>query len=440
MEIALLVVLILLNGLFAMAEIALVTARKSRLQRLADEGDRSAQAALRLGREPTQFLSTVQIGITAIGILNGIVGEAALAEPLALTLQQAGLPQGASTVSATAIVVAGITYLSIVVGELVPKRLAQLNAETIARRLALPVLWLALLSRPFVWLLSRSTEVVLRLLGRRIEDGNGLTEEDIDAVLAEGTRSGVIEPYEHDMVRKIFRLDDRQLLSLMTPRSDIVFLDLEQPMAVNMQRISVSEHSCFPVCRGDIQDVLGVATARQLLRQQLTDSSFTLDALLEPPVFVPESQTGMQLLAQFRQSAVRMVFVVDEYGDVLGLITQQDLLEAMAGEFHSPDPTDAWAKQRKDGSWLLDGLLPLDELQDRLGIKRLPGDEEGRYHTLGGLLLWLAGRIPATGEHQDWEGWRLEVVDLDGHRIDKVLASPLVHSAPEEPSPHQPPE
>lgn len=425
MELVLLIALILCNGLFAMAEIALVTARKSRLQRLADEGDRAAAVAVRLGREPTQFLSTVQIGITAIGLLNGIVGEAVLAGPLAGLLREAGLTPGASAIAATVMVVAGITYVSIVVGELVPKRLAQFNAEGIARRVARPVSWLAQLSRPFVWLLSVSTDGLLRLLGQQAPGGSHLTEEDIDAMLVEGSLSGVIEPYEHDMVRKIFRLDDRRILSLMTPRSDIVFLDIDHPRELMLARVNDSEHSCFPVCRGGIQEVLGVVTAKQLLRQQLSASPPALDELLQPAVFVPESQSGMQLLAQFRRSGIRMVFVVDEYGDVLGLVTQQDLLEALAGEFHSPEPGELWAVQRADGSWLLDGLLPVHELQDRLGLKRLPGDGRGRYHTLGGMLLWLWGRMPGTGEHLDWEGWRLEVVDLDGNRIDKVLASPL---------------
>ncbi|MEQ8495247.1 MAG: hemolysin family protein, partial [Gammaproteobacteria bacterium] len=255
MDITILFALILFNGLLAMAEIALVTARRSRLQRLAEEGDRAAIVALQLGEEPTRFLSTIQIGITAIGILNGIVGEAALAGPLAGLLAGAGLDARASAAGATAIVVAGVTYLTIVVGELVPKRLAQLNAEGVARLLARPVALLATLSRPFVYLLSASTEGILRLLGRHGASGTAVTEEDIDALLVEGSEAGVIEEHEHTMVRNVFQLDERQIATLMTPRTEIVCFDLERPAQANLDTIIASEHSRFPVCRGGLDDV-----------------------------------------------------------------------------------------------------------------------------------------------------------------------------------------
>lgn len=433
MDIAILVALILLNGLFAMSEIALVAARKSRLQRLAEDGDRSAAIAMRLGEEPTQFLSTVQIGITAIGILNGIVGEAALAGPLAVFFQTLGIDQKTSAIGATTIVVAGITYFSIVVGELVPKRIAQFNAEGIARLMARPIALLAQLSRPFVFLLSISTDGILRLMGKKELSSANITEEDIHAMLVEGSQTGIIEKQEHEMVRNVFRLDDRQIASLMTPRSEIIYLDIEQPLEDSLETLIASDHSRFPVCRGGIHELLGVITTKRLLKQRLKEElSKKIFENLLPAVYVPESLTGMKLLEQFRESGVQMVFVIDEYGEILGLITLQDLLEALTGEFKPRDPEDVWAVQREDGSWLLDGLIPIMELKDRLGLKAVPEEDKGRYHTLSGMIMWLIGKVPRTGDVTEWEGWRLEVVDLDGNRIDKVMASRLPEPASED--------
>ena len=425
LNILLLIILILLNGVFAMSEIALVTARKNRLQRLAEDGDAAAAIAMRLGEEPTQFLSTVQIGITAIGILNGIVGESVLAGPLSLWLQSFGLEEKASSMGATTIVVVGITYFSIVFGELVPKRIAQFNAEGIARFMAPPILALAKLSRPFVVLLSASTDAILRLLGKKELSSANLTEDDIHAMLAEGSSAGLIEKQEHEMVRNVFRLDDRQIASLMTPRSEFIYLDIEQPIESSLDYLINSDHSRFPVCRGGIHEMLGVITAKRLLKQRIQKESINLVECLRPCIFVPETLTGMTLLEQFRESGVQMVFVVDEYGEILGLITLQDVLEALVGEFKPRDPEDVWAFRRDDGSWLLDGLIPIPELKDRLGLKSVPEEHKGRYNTLSGMMMWLIGTMPRTGAVTEWEQWRFEVVDLDGNRIDKVLASPL---------------
>ncbi len=425
MEIALLISLILLNGGFAMSEIALVTARKSRLQRLAEEGDKAADLAMRLGGNPTQFLSTVQIGITAIGILNGIVGEAAFAGPLAAMLHGFGLDEKSSALSATTIVVVGVTYFSIVVGELVPKRIAQFNAEGIARLIASPISVLAKLSRPFVFLLSASTNGLLRLMGIKELNNADLTEEDIHSMLAEGSQSGLIEKQEHQMVRNVFRLDERRIASLMTPRSEIIYLNIEQPLEDNLENLMNSDHSRYPVCRGGIKDTIGIITAKRLLKLRMKGGSTNIQDYLQPAIFVPELLTGMKLLEQFRESGVQMVFVVDEYGEILGLITLQDVLEALTGEFRSRDPEDVWAIQREDGSWLLDGLIPIQDLKDRLGLKGVPDEQKGRYNTLGGMMMWLIGSIPRTCDVVEWEGWHFEVIDLDGNRIDKVLASRL---------------
>ena len=425
MEALVLVALILLNGAFAMSEIALLSARRSRLARLAAEGDGAAGVAMQLGEEPTRFLSTVQIGITAISILNGIVGESVLAAPFAAWLQTFGIEQQISEGGATALVVVVITYVTIVVGELVPKRIAQINAEGIARLVARPIQALATVSRPFVRLLSFSTDTILRLMGKHGARAAAVTEEDIHALLEEGSEAGVIEKQEHDMVRNVFRLDDRQIGSLMIPRADIVYLDLELPLESNLDRVAESEHSRFPVCRGGLHDILGIIATKQLFNQMHRNRQPDLAAQLQPCVYVPESLTGMELLEQFRASATHMVFVIDEYGEIQGLVTLQDVLEAVTGEFQPRNADEAWAVQREDGSWLLDGLIPLPELKDRLDLDAVPEEDRGRYHTLSGMMMWLLGRLPHTGDKAQWERWQLEVVDLDGKRVDKVLASPL---------------
>jgi putative hemolysin len=425
MEIVVLTVLILLNGVFAMSEIALVTARRSRLAALAADGDRSSEIAMRLGVEPTEFLSTIQIGITAIGILNGIVGQAALAAPFAVWLERFGIEQQMSELGATVLVVVSLTYVSIVVGELVPKRIGQLHAEDIARRVARPISTLASLSRPLVRLLSYSTEGLLRLIGKPDVGSSNVTEEDIHALLEEGSEAGVIEKQEHEMVRNVFRLDDRQISSLMTPRGDIVYLDLSQSLEANLKRVAESDHSRFPVCHGGLHNILGIIQTKQLLNQMLHGGVIDLTTQLQPCVYVPESMTGMELLEQFRVSGTNMVCVIDEYAEILGLVTLQDILEAVTGEFTPRHASEARAVQREDGSWLLDGLIPITELKDRLDLKAVPDEDKGRYHTLSGMMMWLLNRLPHTVDVSEWEQWRLEVIDMDGRRIDKVLASRL---------------
>ena len=423
MDVALLFALILLNGAFAMSEIALVAARKSRLQPLAEQGDPGAIAALRLHEEPTQFLSTIQIGITSIGILNGIVGEAAFAPVLAEWLHARGLEGKMVEYASTALVVLLITYFSIVLGELVPKRLGQLDPETVARHLARPMELLARITRPFVALLAGSTRLVLRALGLKDAQARPVTEEEIHALLVEGSDAGVIEEEEHDMVRNVFRLDDRQIGSLMVPRRDVVSLDLNLPWEENTKRIEESGHTRYPVVRAGLRDIVGIISARNLLRRALRGQPPQWESDLQPPVFVPESLTGMELLQNFRASGRQLAFVVDEYGEVLGIVTLRDVLEAITGEFRSGRVEDQWAVRRDDGSWLLDGLIPIPELKDRLDLKELP--EEERYHTVSGMLMMLLGRLPQTGDKADWDGWRFEIVDMDGKRIDKVLASSI---------------
>ena len=427
MDVAILAALILLNGVFALSEISIVSARHAAL-RAAAAHSRGAAAALRLKDDATAFLSTVQIGITCIGILNGIYGEAALAPPLARWLREAGLGGEAAERIATVLVVVAVTYATIVFGELVPKRLGQMHAEAVARRVAQPMQWLAALTRPFVRLLTASTRISLAALGVRDERARAVTEEDIHALLAEGSEAGVIEVQERDMVRNLFRLDDRPIGSLMVPRRDVVFLDPLLAWEENARRIEAAGHTRYPVARGSLREIAGVVSARQILTRALRGERPDLEREAQAPVYVPENLTGLELLQTFRASTMQLAFVVDEYGEVLGIVTLRDLLEAITGELAPQTPEDRWAVPRGDGSWLLDGMIPVPELKDVLGLESVP--EEGRYHTLSGMLMVLLGKLPHTADRAEWQGWRFEVVDMDGKRVDKVLASPPAKSLP----------
>ena len=426
MDVAILLALVFLNALFAMSETALTASRKARLQVMVEAGDSGASHAMALHDNPTKWLSVVQIGITSITLLNGIVGEAAFSTPLAAWLRD-HFPVSVRTaeISALALVVLIITFVSIVFGELVPKRIGLMYPETIARLVARPMEWLSAATRPFIKLLTLSTDTVLRLMGLRRPPDRSVTEEEIAASLEEGLDAGVIEAQEHQMVRNVFRLDDRQVGSMMIPRAEIVWLDATATADDVLHAIGDAEHSRYPVCRGGLDDVLGVISAQRLLQQAIEGKSFAVDRGLEPPVFVPETLSGMELLEHFRASSAQIVFVVDEYGEVQGMITVRDVLEAITGEFSTETDADSWAVQRGDGSWLFDGLIPTPELKDRLGLKELPEEDRGRYNTLAGMIMLLLGRLPETADSVDWEGWRFEVIDLDGKRVDKVLASAL---------------
>lgn len=424
MDFLLIALLTLLNGAFAMSEMALASSRKARLAAMAETGDGGAQAALRLMDNPTNFLSTVQVGITSIGMLNGIIGEAAFSSQLALWMREQGVPPRFSEYGATAIVVIIITYITIVFGELVPKRIGQLYPENVARLTARPMRWVAKVAKPFVWLLSASTQAMLKVLAIDTTTPRGMTEEEIAHSLEEGVDAGVIEQNEHQMVRNVFHLDDRPLTSMMVPRSDIVWIDAGLSVRESLERAGKGDaHSWYPVCRGSLDDVVGVVSVAKLL---------ALGPAHEGPVgphaiaavFVPETLSGMELLEQFRVASARLMFVVDEYGVVQGLVTPHDLLEAITGELQPRGDEEAWAVRREDGSWLLDGLMPVSELKARLDIRDLPEEDKGRYNTLAGLLMAVSGRLPETGERIICGAWMFEVVDLDGRRIDKALASP----------------
>lgn len=427
MDFLVILLLTLLNGVFAMSELALTASRKVRLQTMADEGDLGAQAALDLLDNPTQFLSVVQVGITGIGMLNAVVGEAAFGEGLAAWLELTfTLSHKAAGVTSTVLVVTVITFITILFGELVPKRIGQLYPEPVARVVSRPMQWIALVAKPFVRLLSLCTQGMLRLLQIDTTDNRAVTEAEITASLEDGVDAGIIEEHEHQMVRNVFHLDDRTLASMMLPRSDIEWLDADCHVAEALLKASgaagKAAHSWYPVCRGTLDDVVGVVSVARLLQRGVR-YPYGVGALVEPAVFVPETLTGMELIEQFRIKAARMVFVVDEYGVVQGLITPNDLLEAITGELKPDEHGDAWAIQQPDGSWLLDGLMPIAELKARLEIEtELPQEDRGRYNTLAGLLMAVSGRMPEAGEKIDCAHWQFEITELEGRRVEKVLA------------------
>lgn len=427
MDFLLIIFLTLLNGVFAMSELALTASRKVRLQNMADAGDKGARAALALLDNPTQFLSSVQVGITSIGMLNGIVGEAAFSDGLAGWLETVlAVSRNTAEISATALVVTVITFVTILFGELVPKRIGQLYPETVARWVSRPMTWVASGAKPFVRLLSVCTHAMLRLLRIDTSANRAVTEAEISASLEEGVDAGIIEEHEHQMVRNVFHLDDRPLTSMMLPRLDIQWLDASATVAQCLAQASTGgdkgAHSWYPVCRGSLDDVVGMISVARLLELG-GQRPGPIGSVAEPAVFVPETLSGMELIAQFRVKSARMVFVVDEYGVVQGLLTPHDLLEAITGELQPDAQTQAWATLQADGSWLLDGLMPVAELKSRLDIDDdLPQEDRGRYNTLAGLLMVVCGHLPGLGETIECAQWRFEVVELEGKRIDKVRA------------------
>ncbi|MDD0810593.1 hemolysin family protein [Curvibacter sp. RS43] len=427
MDFLLIALLTLLNAVFAMSEMSLASSRKARLTAMAEAGDKGARTALALLDNPTQFLSSVQVGITSIGMLNGILGEAAFSDRLAASLVQLGLPSAGAGVTATAVVVTVITFITIVFGELVPKRIGQLYPEVVARWVSRPMSWVAVIAKPFVRLLSLSTQGILRLLRVDNSAARAVTEEEIVASLEEGLDAGVLEEHEHQMVHNVFRLDERPLTSMMLPRTEIEWLDAQATVAQCLSRASAASghvsHSWYPVCRGSLDEVVGLISVARLLELGAAHEG-PIEPHAQTAAFLPETLSGMELLEQFRSRAARMVLVVDEYGVVQGLMTPRDVLEAITGELQPHVQADAWAVRREGGSWLLDGLMPVDELRARLDIRELPDEDRGRYNTLAGLLMSESGHLPVTAERIECAGWIFEVVDLDGKRIDKVLAWP----------------
>lgn len=424
-EISLIIVLILLNGLLAMSETALVSARSSRLRQCIEEGDGGARAALQLVDSPNRFLSTVQIGISLIGVLAGAFGGATIAEPLAGVLR--GVPVLAPYAGPVAfgVVVVAITYLSLVLGELVPKRLALNGPEAVASRVARPMHFLSALSSPAVFFLSLSTEAVLRLLGARDPTEVPVTEQEVEILMEEGARAGVFEEEERELVARALRLDDRPVRELMTPRPQVVWLDADNAPEEIRRRAAQSGHSYFPVARGDLDDMLGIASVKDAWAREVAGQSADLLGSLRRPPLVPEGAPATVALEAFKRTGMPVALVLDERGHIEGLITLTDVLEALVGNVPDADErAEVPILRREDGSWLVDGLLAAEELKERLELRGLPREEEADYQTVGGMVMDALGRVPAAGDRFEWEGYSFEVVDMDGLRVDKVLVTP----------------
>ena len=424
--------LILLNGFFAMSEMSVMTSRKSRLKQLAGTSKRAARA-LALSEKPENFLSTVQIGITLIGILTGVYGGDAIGGAIAQQLQALfpalsanfslfGAVQPWSDFLGKTLAVALITYLTLIFGELVPKRVALTRSEDIAGIVAVPMSWLARIAAPGVWLLSHSTRLVLRMLGLGKTESASVSEEEIRMLVAESHEQGVIDSHERDMMNRVMRLGDRTADSLMTPRNRIAWLDTNADPEKNLQAMRDHAFSRYPVYRGNDQDIAGILEVKSLVTR-ISGGSHNLFENLRETLYVSESTHAMKLLEIFREEHQSMALVVDEYGEIQGLVTISDLMGAVVGRLQATENSDddALVVTREDGSLLVDGSLPVDDLQELMNGAELPDAEEGDYYTLAGMCMHYFGRIPHAGEHFDWAGWRIEIIDLDGARIDKLL-------------------
>jgi putative hemolysin len=430
-QIAAIILLILLNGFFAMSETALVSSRKARLRQRAEEGDRGARAALELADSPNRFLSTVQIGISLIGVLAGAFGGATLARPLAGALRGVpALAPYAGSVAFGAVVVA-ITYLSLILGELVPKRLALNGAEVVASRVSGPMRLISTITSPAVWFLSASTEAVLGLLRARSTPESPVSEQEVEILMEEGARAGVFEEEERDLVRRALQLDDRPVHELMTPRPKVAWLDADDPQEEVLRQAREAGHSYYPVARGDLDDLLGIASVKDAwVRQAFGEPADLLDSLRRSPL-VPEGAPATDALEAFKRSGLPTALVIDERGHIEGLVTLTDVLEALVGEVPGEDePAEEAILRREDGSWLVDGLLAAHELKKHLGTRGLPREGETDYQTVGGMVMEALGRVPEEGDRFEWEGYSFEVLDMDGRRVDKVLVAPVRNTDP----------
>jgi putative hemolysin len=422
---ALILVLIVLNGVFSMAEIAVVSSRRARLQERAEGGDAGARRALALAEEPTRFLSTVQIGITLIGTLAGAFGGATLAAELAPWLRGAGVPERYADSAALGIVVLLITYLSLVVGELVPKRIGLNSPERIAAAVARPMNAVSFIAAPAVKMLTASTELLLLLLRVRKSEEPPVSEAEIAVMMEQGTQAGVFHEEEQELVERVFWLGDQRAGAVMTPRHRIVWLDLEAPAEENWRRMVEHRFTRYLLCDGDLDAVRGMVDVKDLWAARLESGDTDLESHAREPLFIPNSTRALHLLERFRQSGVHLAVVVDEYGGIEGLVTLNDLLEEIAGDLHAASAESPPVVRRDDGSLLVDGSYPIDDFRQALGLPERRG-EPREYRTVGGLVFTLLGHVPTPGEHVEHEGWRIEVMDMDGNRVDKVLATPHI--------------
>ena len=425
MDVLLLTGLFILNGLFAMSEIAILSARKIRLQQAVEDGVPGARTALELANEPSHFLSTIQVGITLIGIMSGALGEAALTDKLAAYLGQFPVLSPYSAGLALAAVVVGITYFSLIIGELVPKRLALFKPEPIAMVMAGPMRWLSRLAYPLVKLLSWSTDFVLWVLRAKKSEEPAVSEKEIKLMIDQGTEAGVFHKGEKEMVSNVMRLDAIKIGAIMTPRMDIYYLDVANPIEESRRRLIESPHSVIPVCRNGLDNVLGVIEAKDLLRRALSGEELKLTAAIRPANYIPKSLSPVQLLEEFKRSKIALALVVDEYGEVAGLATLKDVMEAIVGDLPSEEAEDEEpeAIQREDGSWLLDGTLTIEKFKQLFELETLPDEASGNFHTIGGFVMLQLGHVPRASDRIEAAGLRFEVVDMDRNRVDKILVS-----------------
>lgn len=422
-EIAIIVALTLLNGVFAMSELAVVSSRKARLQSMADQGNGGARMALRLIDDPSRFLSTVQIGITMVGVVAGAYGGATLGDRLGQWLDSFPALAGRGELLGVGGVLVVITYSSIVLGELIPKRIALKSPERVASLIAPPMRLLSRVAAPFVWLLGASTDLLLRLLGLQGAREESVTEEEVRSMISEGTQAGVFAPAEKEMIDGVLRLADRTVRTIMIPRPDVAWLDLGKTQADQLAAIRAGGHSRYPVCRGELDELVGVIHTRDLVDALVEGRPFDLEAQVARPLVVHDGTPILKLLELMKTSGHHLAVVVDEYGSIEGIVTLTDILETIAGDLpEAGEAMETAAVRREDGSWLVEGWMPVDEFEDTLGLRGVRGT--GDFHTVAGLVLHHLGHVPVAGEAFEWNGVRMEVVDMDGRRIDKVLVVP----------------
>jgi len=419
-DIFIILAVILINAVFVLSEMSVASSRKARLQQRANEGDRRAETALKLIQNPNLFLATVQTGITLVGVFVGAVGGLALSGPLTEALARLPVLRESAATLAIGIVVVTITFLSIVLGELVPKRIALHNPEQIASVLAGPMMVVSKIFAPFVWIMGRITDLILKTIGVKPGSEPSVTEEEIHLLIDQGTQAGVFEEAEQDMVEGVFSLGDQRVYSLMTPRTDIVYLDIHDTIEEIRKKIEDSGFSRFPVRQDSLDVILGIVRAPDMLVRSLSGDPIRLKDLLKPAYFIPETMLASRALEIFKEKGTELLLVIDEFGGIQGLLTINDILEEIVGQIETEAPQ---ATQRQDGSWLLDGMLEVDEFKDIFKLNALPHEDE--YETLSGFVMMSLGRVPQTTDHFEWQGLRFEVIDMDGRRVDKVLVTTL---------------
>ena len=419
--------LVLANSIFVMSELAIISARKARLQQLANRGSKKARIALEIASSPNQFLATVQIGITMLAIISGAFGESVISDKITPLLKFIpGLSSRADLI-ASAIAVIIITYFTLVIGELVPKRIALNHPEAIANIVAIPMQTLAKLTLPVVFILDFSTDKILFLLGVRPSTEPQVTEEEIKVLIEQGTEEGTFEEAEQDMVERVFRLDDIPVSAIMTPRPEIEWLDLEDSITQNRDKIIENGYSRYPVCQEELDNVLGIIPVTDLLARSLSGEAIDFTIGLRQPLFVPENTNGLKVLELFKQTGIHMALVVDEYGVIQGLVTLNDVMVEIVGDVPTFDDDEPQAVRRDDGTWLLDGMLSIDDFCDLFDIQEFSPEDRGNYQTLGGFVMTQLGRIPVATDNFEWQNMRFEVMDMDGNRVDKVLVESRIN-------------